>query len=670
MISNKEKLNEEQQIVELNKIISAENKKYKLILKNISNNYKYENTDNNTLIYEILEQGNYSLEIINNNTNEKEEDYIYIKIQTDGSINITSNDSIKYNVYSQLYETNQFNLRNNSIILSGCPHKLLYSLFGYNKHYPFNPPSPPGSPYINPPYNPPHPPGQVIYDPPYNTIFPQGQVIYNPPGLCACQLLEKYLLIDEIICEIIILCNYFSINTQYDFSDILPKQDYNYNYVSSSYIKNPHLYYHYIETVRGFIVTIINKSKFNWNCDSRIEYNISSNEFYAYFSFGSFKIDYELMIYDFDSRFTNLLSAFNYTESFLYLRQSTTIIEGIKSKYQIIQNRVNYFEKIACNLELSKINFINISGSSCYQSSTLQGFVHVIYPIAIRNIISNINNYRYKNINNIEQLKNNYEYNDINIDIIKDINNLQEKGEGSHGYKADKLFSKFPPKNEFNEGLGNIFDINQMNDDLQNNAMNPSNLLGAYGPLNLGNLNDNSLVKVININQNTIISEVMKLKIEGNYNCNGNLVLKIDENDIKDNDLNIIKLLKKCPQLYKNGSTNKKIELVSDIVYIVTDRISDGKNISKDFNVNEKIYFDKINGIFSSNESYQFIIYELRFLIYHKSYGHYIAYAKIQRDWYYFDDLNHKYATKENPPLKDNKTGDIYPVAFYYVKKK
>ena len=37
LISNKEKLNEEQQAIELNKIISAENKKYKLILKNISN---------------------------------------------------------------------------------------------------------------------------------------------------------------------------------------------------------------------------------------------------------------------------------------------------------------------------------------------------------------------------------------------------------------------------------------------------------------------------------------------------------------------------------------------------------------------------------------------------------------------------------------------------------
>ena len=259
------------------------------------------------------------------------------------------------------------------------------------------------------------------------------------------------------------------------------------------------------------------------------------------------------------------------------------------------------------------------------------------------------------------------------IDIIKDINNLQEKGEGATGYKADKLFSKFPPKKDFHEGIGNIFDINIMHDNLQNNAINPSNFISnltiAYGSLfNFGNLIDDGLIKEIIIKQNTIISEVMKLKIEGDNNFYGNLVLKIDDNDIKDDDLNLIKLLKKCPQLNINDGSNKKIELVSDIVYIVIDRISNEKSISKEFNINEKIYFDKINGVFSSDKSSQFIIYELRFLIYHKSYGHYVAYVKIQEDWYIFNDLNFNYANKFIPPLKDDKKGDIYPVALYYVK--
>ena len=322
---------------------------------NNSNKEKYENALNNTLIYEILEKGNYSLEIISNNNKETEEDYIYLKIQTDRSININLNGSIKYNIFSKLYETNKFDLSNNGIPLIRCPHKLYDPLF--------NSISPPG-----------------------NSSFPQ-QVNYDQSKMCACQLYEKYLLIDEILFEIITLCKYFSINTKFDFSDILPKHDLNYHYVSSAYVKNPHLYYYYTETIKGFIVLIINKSKFNWNCNSRIEYNISSNKFYAYFSFGNFTINSNLLIYDFDLKFKNLLKSFDYSAAFLNLRESKTILEDLKSKYQIIQKRINYFEKIASNLELSKINFININGSSCYQSSTLQCFVHVVFPIAFRNII-------------------------------------------------------------------------------------------------------------------------------------------------------------------------------------------------------------------------------------------------------------------------------------------
>ena len=36
-------------------------------------------------------------------------------------------------------------------------------------------------------------------------------------------------------------------------------------------------------------------------------------------------------------------------------------------------------DKLIKDLEESEINFINIYGSSCYQSCTLQGFVHIIF---------------------------------------------------------------------------------------------------------------------------------------------------------------------------------------------------------------------------------------------------------------------------------------------------
>ena len=82
-------------------------------------------------------------------------------------------------------------------------------------------------------------------------------------------------------------------------------------------------------------------------------------------------------------------------------------------------------------------------------------------------------------------------------------------------------------------------------------------------------------------------------------------------------------------------------------------------------------------------------------MIYHLSFGHYIAYCKIEDEWYCFNDLSGTYATKENPfikenhPIKfDNKVDnnkndglniifnimmnlkDQYPVVLYYVKKK
>jgi hypothetical protein len=109
----------------------------------------------------------------------------------------------------------------------------------------------------------------------------------EPPKLiCPITLFEKYLLIEEIIFETINLCIYFKNNfhqDQYDFNSILPPNNSTYNYSPSKYNKNPHIYYHYIETKKGFICVIINKYKFNWNYNSKIEYSIEKNEFMAYF---------------------------------------------------------------------------------------------------------------------------------------------------------------------------------------------------------------------------------------------------------------------------------------------------------------------------------------------------------------------------------------------------
>ena len=49
-------------------------------------------------------------------------------------------------------------------------------------------------------------------------------------------------------------------------------------------------------------------------------------------------------------------------------------------------NLIKKSDKLIKDLEESEINFINIYGQSCYQSCTLQGFVHIIFPLAIKNI--------------------------------------------------------------------------------------------------------------------------------------------------------------------------------------------------------------------------------------------------------------------------------------------
>ena len=652
-INKEKKLNEDEQIIEFNKEKFGYNNKYNLLLKNINNNENYENDEgNNALIYEILNAGDYLLEIISINSNKKEEDYIYIKIHAESTIAININDPNNYNIKEYFHNDNKYDLSNEGIFISGC--KCILCTIKQNHSLYYFPPSSPSS--------------NMVIDP-------------EPPKLiCPITLFEKYLLIEEIIFETINLCIYFKNifhQDQYDFNGILPPNNSTYNYSPSKYNKNPHIYYHYIETKKGFICVIINKYKFNWNYNSKIEYNIEKNEFMAYFEFGSFKVNSELMIYDFDEKFKNLLLSTNYIHSYLYLRHWKSIEIKLsstikKSEMEIKQkeNSIKYLEKLSFNLETSKINFINISGSSCYQSSTLQGFVHIIYPIAIRNIIFNINQNRYKGIDNIDKFKNNNEFNDMIIDILKDLNNRIEKGE-QKAYKADKLFNKFPPKIEFHQGIENIADCNKLHINLQNSSMNTSSLIGEFGPsIELKSKNDNDLIQVINIEQNTIITEIMKIKIEGNQNYVGNLILKIDDDDIKDKDLNIFKLLRKCPQLnINNNYSHKKIELISDIIYMVIDRISGGKDIKKQFNINEKIYFDKASGNFQSQEDTGNFCYELKFIVYHKSYGHYIAYSKIKDDWYFFNDLGGNEANIENPPLTDKNGEDIYPVVLYYVKK-
>ena len=176
-------------------------------------------------------------------------------------------------------------------------------------------------------------------------------------------------------------------------------------------------------------------------------------------------------------------------------------------------------------------------------------------------------------------------------------------------------------------------------------------------------------MKIHKIHNNTIISNIVKIKIEGDFNFVSNLVLKIRGKNLNQSYINIYDLLDDCPQL-NNGNSRKKITHLSKVIFMIIDRISTGKEIRNNLDVKETIYFDCLKGCFSPfpSNSYGFIKYELKFIIYHLSYGHFVAYSKIRGEWYLFNDLSSEYAEKINPPLNKVDNKESCSVCFYYVK--
>ena len=382
-------------------------------------------------------------------------------------------------------------------------------------------------------------------------------------------------------------------------------------------------------------------------------------------------------------------------------------IRNIKKTLSELQNNQNIkisfslmrkSDKLIKDLEECEINFKNIACESCYQSSTLQGFVHIIIPISIKNINRLREEKGFRKVENLDELKNDNIFNNTLIDTIKGLLDIQKSGSGGidkNGniyFEAHLLFKISPPLNGGGQGINNIYDIKKDTEKFivdskpNDEAINAGNKLGKIieelekgsektdlrnnkGSLIVNNppkkslinksFTENDLVKSIEIKKRTIVSEIIKFKIEDSDKYYGNIVLKFSEDDIKDENLDICKLIENCPQF-----NNKKIVETSDVLYLITDRISSDEDITKNFIVYERLYFQNISEWF-----------ELKFVIYHSysgpNYGHYVAYSKFRGEWYYFNDLDYNdYAVKQNPPLYDNKNDNYYPVSFYYVKIK
>ena len=169
----------------------------------------------------------------------------------------------------------------------------------------------------------------------------------------------------------------------------------------------------------------------------------------------------------------------------------------------------------------------------------------------------------------------------------------------------------------------------------------------------------------------------MKIKIEDKYFLN--IVVQLDENienDLNDQNLDIIKLINNCKQIKKLNNEKRRINKLSDIIYIIIDRIKleyiekTFKIYSIRFRIYEKIYYNNKLGSLSEIRTRDTISYELKFIIGHKLFsknsGHYIAYLKIQNEWYIFNDLDSKNAFKIGNPAEI--FSEFYPVCFFYDK--
>ena len=202
-------------------------------------------------------------------------------------------------------------------------------------------------------------------------------------------------------------------------------------------------------------------------------------------------------------------------------------------------------EKLIKDLEECEINFINVGGQSCYQSATLQGFVHIIFPMAIKYINNKRQIKGYEKVENLDELKNDSLFNNTVIETIKGLLNIQKCGSGGvdkngiKRFKASELFEIAPPLLLGGEDINNVSDINSLNNKNIDESISPeeavqkafSQIISNPPKKNLlyNMFTGKDLVKVIEIGKKTIVSEIMKFKIEGNDKYFGNIVLKFTE---------------------------------------------------------------------------------------------------------------------------------------------
>ena len=275
----------------------------------------------------------------------------------------------------------------------------------------------------------------------------------------------------------------------------------------------------------------------------------------------------------------------------------------IKNEYFPYSNLKFYLlrdsDKLIKTLAESEINFENIDYESCAESSFLQSLVHIIFPEAIKNLNKEREKKFKPKVKDLDELKNNNPLNNIIIDTLKEIIYIQGCGNGGLGKDGKKTYIAMNYHKLRGGGSGQpLSKENDINNDLQATVAQAA-ISGAFAALKgFSNppkkLMKGELMKIHKIFNNTIISDIVKIKIEGDLNFVSNLVLKIKDKNLIQSYTNIYNLLDDCPQL-NNGYSKKKITHLSQVIFMIVDRISTGNDIRDNFDVNETIYFDSLN---------------------------------------------------------------------------
>ena len=254
-------------------------------------------------------------------------------------------------------------------------------------------------------------------------------------------------------------------------------------------------------------------------------------------------------------------------------------------------------DKLIKSLAESEINFENIDYSSCAESSFLQSLVHIIFPEAIKNLNKEREKIFKPKVKDLNELKNNNLLNNVIIDTLNEILYIQGCENGGLGKDGKKTFKAMKYHGLRGGGSGQpLSKENDINNDFQA-ASEQAAINEAFAALqNFSNSKPNppkkllkgELMKIHKIFNNTIISNIVKIKIEGDFNFVSNLVLKIKDKNLMQSYTNILNLLDDCPQL-NNGYSKKKITHLSQVIFMIVDIISTGIEIRDNFDVNEFI---------------------------------------------------------------------------------